>query len=169
MSALLAVDGLNKVYHRNSLFESTDRSVHAVRDVSFSVRQGEILGIVGESGCGKSTLARAVFFLERPTSGTVRFRGVDVSSMRGAELLRFRKHAQVVFQDPHGALNPRLRVGRSLEEGLIAQRVARARRRDRVRELMEVVGLDEHYLTAYPHELSGGQRQRVVIARALAL
>ena len=169
MSALLDVRAVNKVHRRHSLFEARDRAVHAVRDVSFTVDAGEILGIVGESGSGKSTLARAILHLDPPTSGEVIFDGEQVASLRGRRLLRFRDRAQIVFQDPHGALNPRLRVGRAIEEGMIAQGVDRDRRRERTAELLELVGLDPGRMNDYPHELSGGQKQRIVIARALAV
>lgn len=169
MSSLLEVTGLNKVHHRHSLFDAGSRSVHAVRDVSFTVERGEVLGIVGESGSGKSTLARAILHLDPPSSGTVRFDGADVARLHGRGLLRFRDRAQIVFQDPDSALNPRLPVGRAIEEGMVAQRVPRARRRERVAELLDLVGLQPERMAGYPHEFSGGQKQRIVIARALAV
>ncbi|MFW5741833.1 MAG: ATP-binding cassette domain-containing protein [Spirochaetota bacterium] len=169
MTPLLEVNDLNKVHRRHSLLDAATRTVHAVRDVSFTLEPGEILGIVGESGSGKTTLARAVLFLDPPTSGTVRFEGVDVARLRGRELLRFRDRAQIVFQDPHGALNPRLRVGRAVEEGMIAQGVPAGRRRERAAELFELVGLEPDRMDRYPHEFSGGQKQRIVVARALAV
>jgi len=169
MSRLLEVQNLNKVHRRNTLFEATARSVHAVRDVSFDVQRGEILGIVGESGCGKSTLARAILHLDPPTGGRVLFDGEDVALFRGRRLLHFRKRAQIVFQDPHSALNPRLSVGSAVEEGMIAQGVPAEERARRSAELFDLVGLQASRMNDYPHELSGGQKQRIVIARALAV
>ncbi|MFW6312917.1 MAG: ATP-binding cassette domain-containing protein [Spirochaetota bacterium] len=169
MSRLLEVRNLNKIHRRNTLFEATARSVHAVCDVSFDVQRGEILGIVGESGCGKSTLARAVLHLDPPTDGRVLFDGEDVAMFRGRRLLHFRKRAQIVFQDPYSALNPRLTVGRAVEEGMIAQRVPADERARRSAELFDLVGLQTNRMNDYPHEFSGGQKQRIVIARALAV
>ena len=169
MTPLLEVADLNKVHRRHSLLETSPRTVHAVRDVSFSVEVGEILGIVGESGSGKSTLARAILYLDPPTSGTVRFDDADVARLRGRDLLSFRDRAQIVFQDPHGALNPRLRVGRAVEEGMIAQGIPARQRRERAAELFELVGLEPERMDRYPHEFSGGQKQRIVVARALAV
>jgi ABC-type oligopeptide transport system ATPase subunit len=169
MSELLRVERLNKVYRRHSLFDATDRTAHAVKDVSFSVERGEVLGIVGESGSGKTTLARAALHLDPPTSGKVVFEGEDVATLHGKRLLRFRDRAQIVFQDPHSALNPRLRVGRAVEEGMIAQGLPRRHRRERAAELFDLVGLDADRMEHFPHEFSGGQKQRIVIARALAV
>ena len=169
MTPLLEVTSLNKVHRRHSFFDATSRTVHAVRDVSFTLQAGEILGIVGESGSGKSTLARAILHLDPPTSGSVRFEGSEVARLRGRELLRFRDRAQIVFQDPHGALNPRLRVGRAVEEGMIAQGIPVRRRRERAAQLFELVGLEPERMGRYPHEFSGGQKQRIVVARALAV
>jgi len=144
--------------------------IRALDGVSITVRQGESTGLVGESGCGKTTLANAVLRMLPPTSGAVRFEGRDVWRLSGAELLRFRRRVQMVFQDPTGALNPRLSVGASLEEVLRVHGLAScATVRQRVTELLAAVGLEPVYATRYPHELSGGQRQRVGIARALAV
>ena len=160
---------LNKIHRRDSLLSRGARTVHAVKDVSFALHAGEVLGIVGESGSGKSTLARAMLHLDPPTSGTVIFDGSDVGSLRGPDLLAFRDRVQIVFQDPHGALDPRRRVGRSVEEGMLVQGVTKAVRRERTAELFSLVGLSPDRLNAYPHEFSGGQKQRIVIARALAV
>lgn len=169
MSAILEVIGVEKVHRRDSLLDSGERRVHAVRGVSFAVERGEVLGIVGESGSGKSTLARAMLHLDPPTAGTVRFEGSDVARLRSRALLDFRRRCQIVFQDPHGALNPRMSVGRAVAEGMIAHGVGRAARRERARELFSLVGLDAERMDGYPHEFSGGQKQRIVIARALAV
>ena len=144
-------------------------TVHAVSGVSFDVRAGETLGIVGETGSGKSTLARSIVQAPRPTSGEVVFRGADLVTLRGARLLQARRHLQMVFQDPFGSLDPKWRVRDLVEEPLIAYKTGdRTTRRRRVDEVLEVVGL-AGYSTRRPRELSGGQAQRVAIARAVAL
>jgi oligopeptide transport system ATP-binding protein len=144
-------------------------TVHAVSGVSFDVRAGETLGIVGETGSGKSTLARSILQAPRPTSGEVIFRGEDLAGLRGARLLQARRHLQMVFQDPFGSLDPKWRVRDLVEEPLIAYRTGdRNARRQRVGEVLELVGL-AGYSTRRPRELSGGQAQRVAIARAVAL
>ena len=169
MSTLLEARSIHKVHRRNSLFEGGDRPVHALRDVSFELRRGEILGIVGESGSGKSTLARALLHLDPPSSGSVVFDGEPLATMDRRALLRFRSRAQIVFQDPQGALNPRQRIGRAVEEGLVAQGVPAGNRRDRVAELLELVGLGPDRMNDYPHQFSGGMKQRIAIAMALVL
>jgi oligopeptide/dipeptide ABC transporter ATP-binding protein len=145
--------------------------VQAVSGVSFDIMPGETLGIVGETGSGKSTLARAVLQAPRPKSGTVMFRGADLTRLRGHKLLEARRHMQFVFQDPFGSLDPKWRVRSIIEEPLIAYRVGgRAARRKRVDELLDLVGLDPaRYAKRHPREMSGGQAQRVAIARAVAL
>jgi oligopeptide/dipeptide ABC transporter ATP-binding protein len=145
--------------------------VQAVSGVSFDVMPGETLGIVGETGSGKSTLARALLQAPRPKSGSVVFRGADLTRLRGGKLLRARRHMQFVFQDPFGSLDPKWKVRSVVEEPLIAYRTGnRMARRKRVDELLDLVGLDPvRYAKRHPRELSGGQAQRVAIARALAL
>ena len=143
--------------------------MHAVSGVSFDVRPGETLGIVGETGSGKSTLARSILQAPRPKSGEVLFRGTDLVTLRGARLLQARRHLQMVFQDPFGSLDPKWRVRDLVEEPLVAYRTGdRNARRRRVDEVLELVGLAQHG-GRRPRELSGGQSQRVAIARALAL
>jgi oligopeptide transport system ATP-binding protein len=144
--------------------------VHAVDGVSLDVRRGETLGIVGESGCGKSTLGRMLVRLQRPTSGTVRFAGTDITSLSRRELRPFRREMQMIFQDPYASLNPRKRVGQILEDPFRIHRSGSAREiRKSVQQLLEVVGLSPDHVNRYPHEFSGGQRQRIGVARALAL
>jgi oligopeptide transport system ATP-binding protein len=146
------------------------RKLQAVDRVSFSLRQGQTLGIVGESGCGKSTLGRLILRLIEPSSGSVRFMGQDVTLLPPPLLREMRKHMQVIFQDPQAALNPRMTVGRLIEEPLVIHRMGSATERAReVARLLETVGLPSETASKYPHEFSGGQRQRICIARALAL
>ncbi|MCS0634456.1 dipeptide ABC transporter ATP-binding protein [Streptomyces sp. LP05-1] len=146
-------------------------AVRAVDGVSFRLGAGETLGVVGESGCGKSTLARLLVSLERPTAGQIRYRGEDITRLSGRALKAVRRNIQMVFQDPYTSLNPRMTVGDIVGEPYeIHPEVApRGDRRRRVRELLEVVGLDPGHLNRYPHQFSGGQRQRIGIARGLAL
>jgi oligopeptide/dipeptide ABC transporter ATP-binding protein len=142
--------------------------VHAVDDVSFTLREGETLGIVGESGCGKSTLIRALMRLLEPTSGSIRFRGRDITNAGRRELAPVRRELQMVFQDPQSSLNPRKRVGQIVGVPLRLRGLERARVDARARELLGKVGLNPEHLNRFPHEFSGGQRQRIGIARALA-
>ena len=148
---------------KNYPIRGSRRPLHALAGVSLELDRGETLGIVGESGCGKSTLARLLVGLERPTTGSVEFDGVDLTSLSGARLRAHRRRIQMVFQDPYSSLNPRQRVGTAIGEVLRVHRL-----RGRVDELLAMVGLSPAYAERYPHELSGGQRQRVSIARALA-
>jgi peptide/nickel transport system ATP-binding protein len=145
-------------------------SVKAVSDVSFSVRQGETFGLVGESGCGKTTIGRLVVALERPNSGSIRFGSDDVVQLSGSGLRRIRRDLQLMFQDPYASLDPRMRVGSIIREPLVVQGIGSSSDRDkRVRELLTEVGLSEKAVDLYPHEFSGGQRQRIGLARALTL
>ncbi|MBP1933916.1 ABC transporter ATP-binding protein [Ammoniphilus resinae] len=144
--------------------------VRAVDDVTFSIKKGETLGLVGESGCGKSTTGRALLRLIEPTAGRISFEGKEITSLSQEEMRKMRRDMQMVFQDPFASLNPRHTVERILEEPLIVHGIGdRKERKKRVRELLDVVGLTAYHAKRYPHQFSGGQRQRIVIARALAL
>lgn len=165
MSTLLAVENLSVFYR------SGRRRLEAVRRVSFEVRRGICIGLAGESGCGKSSLARAILGLEDEVSGRVVFDGQEVFQHTRSERLAFCRRAQMVFQDPAGSLNPRLKVGAALAEVLRVHRLAAggAAAAARAAEWLEIVGLDPAFAGRYPHELSGGQRQRVNLARALCV
>ena len=168
---LLALENVTKHFvMRRSVLGVPTAVVRAVDGVSFSVAPGETLALVGESGCGKSTVGRLALRLIEPTAGTVRFDGRDLASLSGAELRRARAGAQLIFQDPYGSLNPRMTVGETLAEPLLLHTdLSTSDRRDRVADLLQVVGLRSEHAQRYPHEFSGGQRQRVAIARALAV
>ena len=155
---------------RRGLLRRQVGAVRAVDGVSFSIRRGRTLGLVGESGCGKTTVGRSILRLVEPTAGSVTIAGRDVRSLHGAELRRFRRRMQIVFQDPHGSLNPRMTVKRILEEGLFIHGMGdAAARMDRMSAALDRTGMQAAALDRYPHEFSGGQRQRIAIARALVL
>jgi len=165
---VLIVDGLEKTYAERGFFKAK-RTVHAVRDVSFTLRKKEIVGIVGESGSGKSTLARCIARLIDPSAGSVRLDGAEIATATKREFHPVRKRIQVVFQDPYRSLNARIRVGDSIVEGMRNFGVPEAEARARAVELLDIVGLGADTMERYPHQFSGGQRQRICIARALAL
>jgi oligopeptide transport system ATP-binding protein len=152
------------------IFQRKIADVKAVDGISFSIKNGETLGLVGESGCGKSTTGRAILQLYRPTSGEIQFGQSELTTLKGNDLRHMRRRMQMIFQDPYASLNPRMSVGTIVGEPLAIHGLAKGNaRRERVAELMKVVGLNPYYANRYPHEFSGGQRQRIGIARALAV
>jgi len=168
---LVEVTDLRKYFPvRGGLFRRVVGQIKAVDGVSLTVRAGQTLGLVGESGCGKSTLGRTILRLQQPSSGSIRFDGVDLTHLTRRQLLPWRRRMQAVFQDPYGSLSPRHTVAQTVREPLDVHQVGTvAERNIRVAELLEIVGLSPLAANRYPHEFSGGQRQRVGIARALAL
>jgi len=156
----------------DKLFTSRKSYVHAVDDISFSMKRGDILGLVGESGSGKSTTAKLCLKLIEPTSGSILSEGVDIAKMRGEELRKFRRNMQLIFQDPTASLSPRIKIGDAIKHALTYQKIGTASdQTERTRAILERVGLKpwDNFYDRYPHQLSGGQKQRVVIARALVL
>jgi len=169
---LLKVDDL-KVHFPVSaglIFQRKIADIKAVDGITFDIRRGETLGLVGESGCGKSTTGRAILQLYKPTAGSVKFGDVELTELKGGDIRRMRRQMQMIFQDPYASLNPRMSVGAIIGEPLAIHGLAKGEaRRERVAELMRIVGLNPFYASRYPHEFSGGQRQRIGVARALAV
>lgn len=168
---LLQITDLKKYFPvRRGVLQTVVGHVRAVDGISFQIKSGETLGLVGESGCGKSTIGKTVLRLHEPTAGSIRFDDREVTQLSGRPLRDLRRDMQIVFQDPYSSLNPRMTVRAIVEEGLVIHRLGNARERlARVEETLVKVGLDPSYLDRYPHEFSGGQRQRISIARSLAL
>ena len=170
---LLKVEHLHKEFPTGSGFmggKFSKKVVSAVNDLSFEIRAGETFGVVGESGCGKSTTGRAIMHLDPPTSGKVYFEGRDISKMNKKELKAMRREMQFIFQDPYASLNPRMTIGEIISEPMVIHGIGTPEERiERVRELLDVVGLNPEHINRYPHEFSGGQRQRVGIARSFIL
>jgi oligopeptide transport system ATP-binding protein len=152
------------------IFDRVVGHVHAVDDISFHVKRGETLGLVGESGCGKSTTGRAVLRIYDPTAGTVLYNGVDITKLRSRQLQHYRRNMQMIFQDPFASLDPRMTVGSIISEPMEIHNLSKGKEREeRVREMLRIVGLNPYFANRYPHEFSGGQRQRIGVARALVL
>ncbi len=168
---LLVVNHLVKHFPvKGGLFKSVVAHVKAVDDISFTVRAGETLGLVGESGCGKTTVGRTILRLIEPTSGEILFDGTNILSLRGEQLKAMRRNMQIIFQDPYASLNPRVPIGDSIVEGLTIHNIGRPKDRYQLGiETLRKVGLEDYHARRFPHEFSGGQRQRIGIARALAL
>jgi len=168
---LVEVDGLVKHFAvRGGILQRQIGTVQAVDGVSFEVRRGETLGLVGESGCGKTTVGRLLLRLIEPTAGTIRFDGVDITALKGAALKPYRRRMQIIFQDPYASLDPRSPIGDSIGEGLRIHGIGTPQERQtRISRMMDMVGLQAYHARRYPHEFSGGQRQRIGIARALVL
>ncbi|WBL35751.1 dipeptide ABC transporter ATP-binding protein [Tepidiforma flava] len=169
---LVKVDNLKVYFPVTSgiIFQRKVADVRAVDEISFEIRRGETLGLVGESGCGKSTTGKAILQLTRPTAGSVVFDGTDLTKIKGGELRRFRRRMQMIFQDPYASLNPRMSVGSIISEPLTIHKLASGKeKKERVQQLLQTVGLNPYFANRFPHEFSGGQRQRIGIARALAV
>ena len=173
---LLRVEGLKMYFPitKGVIVQRHVGDIKAVDGIDFFIRGGETLGLVGESGCGKSTTGRAILQLYRPTAGRVFFRDegedLELTNIKGEQLRRMRRKMQMIFQDPYASLNPRMTVGNIVGEPLEVHNISRGReRRERVQELLQVVGLNPYFINRYPHEFSGGQRQRIGVARALAV
>src|SRR5439155_6021917 len=170
---LVNVQGLKMYFPVTAglIFQRKIADVKAVDGVNFEVKKGETLGLVGESGCGKSTTGRAILQLYKPTAGSVRFGNLELTKLGGNELRRMRRKMQMIFQDPYASLNPRMSIGSIIGEPLAIHGLAKGgrARKERIQDLMRVVGLNPYYANRYPHEFSGGQRQRIGIARALAV
>ena len=169
---VLSVQGLVKHFpvKRGVIFSKTVGQVRAVDDVSFEIARGETLSLVGESGCGKSTTGRLILKLLAPSGGSVRFKGQEIAGLSGDQMRRMRRHLQIIFQDPYASLNPRMTVGDILLEPMQVHEIGTPKEREeRVRELLQVVGLLPEHARRYPHQFSGGQRQRIGIARALTV
>ncbi len=168
---LLEVKNLKKYFDlKGGIFGKKVGEVKAVDDVSFTVYEGEILGIVGESGCGKSTTGKTILRLIEPTEGSVIFDGKDVTKVSEEDMRKLRRDMQMIFQDPYASLNPRHSIGKIISEPLLVHGIGTAKeRKKKVKELLEIVGLNAYHASRYPHQFSGGQRQRIGIARALAV
>ena len=168
---LLEVKNLSKSFPvKRNFWGKPTASVRAVNDVSLTLKEGEILGLVGESGCGKSTLGRAILKLIQPDTGRIIFEGEDITHYKSAQMRPLRRKMQIIFQDPYASLNPRMTVGNAIAEPLIIHNmVPKNQRRDRAVELLEMVGMNADAYDKYPHEFSGGQRQRLGIARSLSV
>ncbi|XKE82347.1 dipeptide ABC transporter ATP-binding protein [Oceanobacillus kapialis] len=171
MQPLLEVNNLKKYFPTKgtSLFSRTKEMVKAVDGISFTVKAGETLGLVGESGCGKSTAGRSILKLTEPTEGQLIYKGEDITNFRGEQMRKLRQEMQLIFQDPYASLNPRKTIEQTITEPMKIFQMEKTARSEKLNRLLEVVGLSSYHKSRYPHEFSGGQRQRIGIARSLAL
>ena len=169
MDRLIEIKNLVKQYYGHGFFQRQKSATRAVDRVNLGIDRNTVFGLVGESGCGKTTLARAVLYLDPPTSGEIWFDGTLLGGLSANELRSYRKRMQIVFQDPDSALNPKMRIRDSLAEGLLNRRVPSFERSKRINHLLDLVGISTRHKSRYPHEFSGGQKQRIVIARALTM
>jgi oligopeptide/dipeptide ABC transporter ATP-binding protein len=169
MAPFIEIKNLVKIFYGRGLLNRRKAAVRAVDRVSFGIERNTVFGLVGESGCGKTTLVRSILFLDPPTSGEIRIDGTALGTLSSRELRSFRKRMQIVFQDPNGALNPKMRIDDSLAEGLVNCGFPAVERDRRIRRLLDLVGIAAAHRTRFPHEFSGGQKQRIVIARALCM
>lgn len=171
MEKLIEIKNLSKYFNTSkSIFSKNKGILKAVDNVSFGIKKGETLGLVGESGCGKSTLGRTILKLYEPTSGQIVYKGQDISSMKGKNIVKYRKHMQMIFQDPYASLNPRFTVKDIIGEAIDIHRLATGKdKTELIKHYLNKVGLNLSHISRYPHEFSGGQRQRIGIARALAV
>ncbi len=169
MDRLVDIKNLVKQYYSQGFFHPKKSATLAVDRMNLGIDRNTVFGLVGESGCGKTSLARAVLYLDPPTSGEIWFDGTLLGSLSAIELRPYRKRMQIVFQDPDSALNPKMRIRDSLAEGLLNRRVPSQERSKRINHLLDLVGISTRHKSRYPHEFSGGQKQRIVIARALTM
>lgn len=169
MDHFIKINSLVKAYHGAGFLNRKRQSVLAVDRVSFDIERNSVFGLVGESGCGKTSLVRALLYIDPPTSGDIWFDGTRLGDLSSSGLRSFRKRMQIVFQDPNSALNPKMRIAGSLEEGLINRGLTATDRTKYIKKLLDMVGIPFAHRTRYPHEFSGGQKQRIVIARALSM
>lgn len=169
MGKLVEVKNLKKYFWGGGGLSKKKEAVRAVDDVTFYVKKGEVLGLVGESGCGKTTCGKTILRLVEPTGGSIYFDGHDITHLKGKEIMKFRRKMMIIYQDPFGSLDPRMTIGATIAEPMVVHHlVSKEEKEDKVTELMGKVGLTPDQINRYPHEFSGGQRQRIGIARALA-
>ncbi len=169
MRDILELRNVTKSFAGHGILPSKRTVYKAVNNVSFTIQKDTIFGLVGESGCGKTTLARSILLLDPPTEGEILYNNIPLTGLSRKKLLPYRMKMQIVFQDPHSALNPKMSIYKSMREGLVNRHYPKARIKERIEELLELVGITPSHMHRFPHEFSGGQKQRIVIARALSM